>query len=71
MPIDFSSLKDNTGKVAADGAIHTLGAAQVIAISDAVQAHVSDCFARQAQVEANIASGAITTIHEVDEAFAT
>lgn len=46
-----------------------LTAAQIIAISDAVQEHVAECFALEADVSDQIEAGTITTIEEVDSAF--
>lgn len=46
-----------------------LDANAVIAISDAVLAHVSNCFAAEAQVLASIEAGAITTVEQIDAAF--
>lgn len=54
----------------ADGSFVTIDAAAVIGISDAVLAHVSNCFATEAQVLAAIEAGAITTVEQVDAAFA-
>lgn len=56
--------------VAADGVTHQLTAAEVIAISDAVLAHVATCFATFDSVKTEIASGEITTAAEIDAAFA-
>ncbi len=53
-----------------DGSFVPLDAAAVIAISDAVLAHVSACFALEAQVLADIDNDLITTQAEVDAAFA-
>nr|WP_278377177.1 DUF4376 domain-containing protein [Brucella anthropi] len=47
-----------------------LDAGAVVAISDAVLAHVSNCFAVEAQVLADIDAGAITTVEQIDAAFA-
>lgn len=47
-----------------------LTAALIIAISDAVLAHVDACFATYGQVVSAIGSGAITTRDQIDEAFA-
>lgn len=55
--------------VAADGATHQLTAAEVVAISDAVLAHVATCFATFNSVTAGIAAGEITTTAEIDAAF--
>lgn len=49
----------------------SLDAAAIIAISDAVEAHIQDCFAANATVDADIAAGTIATEAEVDAAFAT
>lgn len=56
--------------VGADGAIYPIDAAAIIAISNAVQAHVNACFATFATVKAEIDAGAITTTAEIDAAFA-
>ncbi len=47
-----------------------LDASAVVAISDAVLAHVSNCFAIEAQVLADIEAGAITDVEQIDIAFA-
>lgn len=60
----------STSWVAADGSIVPVNASTIIAISDAVQAHVNDCFTTFALVKADIDSGTITTIAEIDAAFA-
>ena len=54
----------------AGGEFVPLDANAVIAISDAVLAHVSNCFAIEAQVLADIEAGAITTVEQIDAAFA-
>lgn len=54
----------------ADGSFVTIDAAAVIGISDAMLAHVSNCFATEAQVLVDIEAGAITTVEQVDAAFA-
>lgn len=56
--------------VGSDGSINTLNAAQVVAISNAVLAHVAGCFATFATVKADIDTGDITTREEIDAAFA-
>lgn len=55
---------------AADGAFVSLSASQLVAISNAVLAHVSKCFALEAQVLSQIADGTITDRSQVDVAFA-
>lgn len=55
---------------AADGAFVSLSAPQLVAISNAVLAHVSMCFALEAQVLSQIADGTITDRSQVDVAFA-
>ncbi|SCD23648.1 DUF4376 domain-containing protein [Brucella inopinata] len=55
---------------AADGTFTTINAAAVIAISDAMLAHVSNCFAIEARVLADIEAGTISTVEEIDAAFA-
>jgi hypothetical protein len=47
----------------------TLNATQVIAIGDAVAAHVQTAFAKEAEVSAQIASGAITTREQIEAAY--
>lgn len=54
----------------ADGTFVTLDAAMIAAISNAVSNHVSNCFALEAQVLAQIEAGTITTTEEIDAAFA-
>ncbi|MPR62113.1 DUF4376 domain-containing protein [Ochrobactrum intermedium] len=53
----------------ASGEFVPLDANAVIAISDAVLAHVSNCFAIEAQVLADIEGGVITTIEQINAAF--
>lgn len=53
-----------------DGAAHPVDAAAMIAISDAVQAHVNQCFAAYAQIAQRIASGQITSTAAIDAAIA-
>lgn len=54
----------------AGGEFVPLDAHAVIAISDAVLAHVSNCFATEALVLADIEAGSITTVEQIDAAFA-
>ncbi len=56
--------------VGADGSIYPINAAAIVAISDAVQAHVNACFATFASVKTEIDAGTITTNAEIDAAFA-
>jgi len=53
-----------------DGTFATINAAAVIAISDAMLSHVSDCFAIEAKVLAEIDAGTISSIEQIDAAFA-
>lgn len=53
-----------------DGSIYPLTAAQVVAISDAVQAHVNNCFAIFATVKTGIDNSTITSAAQIDAAFA-
>jgi hypothetical protein len=55
--------------VASDGSIYPLSAEQIIALSDAVAQHVTDCFERFAQVKTAIDADQISTTAEVDAAF--
>lgn len=48
----------------------TLDAPTMVAIANAVGAHVQHCFAVEAAVAADIANGSITTTEQIDEAFA-
>jgi hypothetical protein len=54
----------------ADGQAYPLNAASMIAISNAVEAHVNATFAQFADVRAGIAAGTITTTAEIDAALA-
>lgn len=56
--------------VAADGSVHPVDAAAIIAISDAVQAHVNACFVTYASIKTDIDAASITTTAEIDAAFA-
>lgn len=56
--------------VANDGHVYPINAAAIIAISDAVQAHVNACFTTFVAVKADIDSGVITTTEQIDAAFA-
>lgn len=47
----------------------TLTAPMIIAISDAVDAHVQACFTTNREVDEKITSGEITSYGEIDEAF--
>lgn len=53
----------------ADGGSYPLDAAAMIAISDAVQAHVNATFATLATVLSDVDSGVVTTRSEIDAAF--
>lgn len=59
-----------TSWVGTDGNVYPLNGAQLIGVSDAVLAHVSNCFTLFATVKAAIADGSVTTITEVDAVFA-
>lgn len=52
-----------------DGNIYPLDVAAMVAISDAVQAHVNASFATFATVKVAIEAGTITTMAEIDAAF--
>ena len=58
--------------VAADGSTHQLAAADVIAVSNAVLAHVNACFTAFATLAAGLAATppTVTTMAQVDAAFA-
>lgn len=58
----------STTWVAADGSVAVIDAATMIAISNAVLAHVGVCFAVFATVKADIEAGTITTTAEIDAA---
>lgn len=55
---------------AADGVSVTLNAAAILAISDAVGEHTSQCFKVFKIVKTGIAGGTITTTAQIDAAFA-
>ena len=55
---------------ATDGTIVALDAAGLVALSNAVLAHVQACFLRFASVKADIDAGNVTTTAQVDAAFA-
>lgn len=55
---------------ASDGSSHQLTAPEILAISDAVAAHVSACFATYKIVKQKIDNGQITSKVKIDEAFA-
>lgn len=52
------------------GSYVSLSAAEIIAISAAVNAHVQACFALNATVDAAILAGTITTYQQIDAAYA-
>lgn len=56
--------------VGADGNVYVLNATQLIAISNAVLAHVSTCFSVYATVKSNIVGATVTTLAQIDAAFA-
>jgi hypothetical protein len=55
---------------AADGTFYDLTAAQVITMSDELQAHIDNCFAISADTSSQIDGGTITTLAQIDAAFA-
>lgn len=55
--------------VGADGVVYPVDATAIVAISNAVQAHVNDCFATFAVIKGDIDSGEITTTAEIDALF--
>lgn len=59
-----------TAWVGDDGQIYDVNAAQIIAISNAVLAHVAACFATYATVKAGIDAETITATAQIDAAFA-
>lgn len=52
-----------------DGSVYVVTAPQIIAMSDAVAAHVSACFSIFADVKAKIDAGTITEQSQIDDAF--
>jgi hypothetical protein len=54
----------------ADGSFVALAAAQIVAIAVAVATHVQACFAAEASVAAAIAAGTVTTVAQIEAAFA-
>lgn len=59
-----------TTKWKTDGGFVLIDAATIIAVSDAVLAHVDACFAMEDEVIAEIDAGAVTTREQVDAVFA-
>lgn len=57
----------SVGWKGADGSFVSLAAPQIVAISNAVLAHVDACFAAEAAVATFIAAGDITTSQQVDD----
>lgn len=53
-----------------DGGLYPLDAAAMVAISNAVQAHVNSCFTIYATVADEIENGIITDVDAINEAFA-
>lgn len=60
----------STTWIGADGMAYPVTASTMIAISDAVQAHVANCFAAFASAMQAIAAGTATTTAQIDQAFA-
>jgi hypothetical protein len=54
----------------ADGGSYPIDAATVIAISNAVLAHVNECFKTYSTIKGDIDAGTITTREDIDTAFA-
>jgi hypothetical protein len=55
---------------AADGTYWPLGSTAITAMSDELQAHINNCFTISSQTMAGIADGSITTLAQIDSAFA-
>lgn len=55
---------------AADGANYPMTAAQAITMSDELQAHINNCFQISSDTSAEIDAGTITTLAQIDAAFA-
>jgi hypothetical protein len=60
----------STPWAAADGNSYPVDSPTMLAIADAVQAHVNTCFTTYANVVAAIGDGTITTKEQIDAAFA-
>jgi Domain of unknown function (DUF4376) len=56
--------------VTADNSVHNLVASDIISISNAVLAHIANCFATYVTVSSQITLETITQTEEVDAAFA-
>lgn len=54
---------------AADGTFTRIDAATIMAVSDAVLAHVAACFDKEEVVASGIESGTISTVDQIDEAW--
>lgn len=61
---------DPDGWKFADGVFRLLSNEDFAALSNAVRGHVRSCFAIEAGVLAGIAGGAVTTLEQIDAAFA-
>jgi hypothetical protein len=55
---------------AADGSYWALDAAAITAMSNELQTHINNCFTTSSQTMAGIADGSITTLAQIDSAFA-
>jgi hypothetical protein len=55
---------------AADASFHHMTSADVIAMSDELQAHIDNCFTTSSTVAAGIDAGTTTTLDQIDAAFA-
>jgi len=55
---------------AADGTVHDLTAAQMDAMNNELLTHINNCFSISADVLAGIEDGSITTLEQIDAAFA-
>lgn len=62
--------QDPDGWKFADGVFRLVSNDDFITLSDAVREHVRQCYALEAAVLADIESGQIATVEDVDEAFA-
>jgi hypothetical protein len=56
--------------IGSDGKLYPVDAGGIMKMSDAVIAHVDTCFDAYATLDAQIKSGAVTTLQQIEDAYA-
>jgi len=59
----------STSWVGADGKIYPIDATKMLKMADDVAAHIDACFDQYAQTDADIKSGAVSTLQQVEDAY--